>query len=293
LDSISWRVPTAGDPRLLRLGLAQVGLASIVAGLVLAATLPSEWMGPALAGLIPLTVFMAYRRWSRYQQSMMGADNVRIDESGLHWHDAAGQSQTFHRDGVTGFTIGRDSDTLRPVPALTLHLSGGFESQPIELHPPATADAVRTLLSESWRLAEHDSDAGRESSGYDFAVQVYSECHDDYQEWHWEGTREELRRFFGFLTAAADELPLPPPGTKPAQRIILANRREPTRLAIAHAPQPHFDHDTIAAPASVLREIAASGTAALEGADETCELKFDLSLGPRNVWTFHLHARVL
>ena len=47
-------MPTAGDPHALRLGLAQIGLASIVAALLLFVAMPREWLGLALLGLIPL-----------------------------------------------------------------------------------------------------------------------------------------------------------------------------------------------------------------------------------------------
>jgi hypothetical protein len=285
--TLSWRIPTAGDPRLLRLALAQIGLASVVAGLVLATTMPAEWLAPALAGLVPLAIFMAYRRWKRYQDSMAGEDNVRLDETGLRWLHGSGQEQSFRRDDVTSFHIGASRETLRPVPALTLHLKGGFESQPIELHPPATTDAVRAALSDQWRIPE--SEPARENS-YDVRVEVFSECHSEFQEWHWEGTRDELARFFKLIATAAHELPPPPPGAKPAKRIILANRRHPTRVTIAHSPAAHFDEDHIAAPASVLAQIAASARDVLGKADEH-DPKFDVELGPRNRWTFHLHVR--
>src|SRR5262249_62355365 len=106
---LSWRVPTSGDPRLLRLGLAQVALAAIVAALVLLVAAPREWLGPSLLGLIPLAIFMAYRRWVSYQRSMQGSDNVWIDAGGLHWLDPAGVEQTFQREAIRGFHIGREA----------------------------------------------------------------------------------------------------------------------------------------------------------------------------------------
>ena len=288
--SLSWRIPTSGDPRLLRLALAQVGLATIVAALVLLVAIPRNWLVPALAGLIPLAVMMAYRRWSLYQQSLGGADNVQIDREGVHWLDAKGERQTLHREDVTGYRIGHDHETLRPVPALTLLLARGFESQPIELHPPATPDAMRRLLAETWKL-EESSPAANET--YDDLVHVYSECHDEFQEWHWEGTRSELLRFFGLLAAAADELPLPPPGAKPLTRIVLANRRQPVRLHLAHAVAARFTAETIAGPAPLLRDIAAQAQAALAPAAETSDTRFDVRLAAHDVWTFHLHVRPL
>jgi hypothetical protein len=192
---------------------------------------------------------------------------------------------------VLAFRIGREEDTLRQVPALTLYLEGGFESQPLELHPPATEERVREMLTGDWRLAERSAAAPRESPGYDLAVDVYSECHDDYQEWHWEGTREQLAEMFDFLRTAAEELPLPPVGAKPARRVVLARRREPLRLRIAHAPLAQFDFDLLSAPADVLRQIAARAAERLAGAPTPSDHKFDVRLAAQDNWTFHLHVR--
>jgi len=287
LPVLSWRIPNTGDPRLLRLGLAQVGLATIVAALVLVLAAPREWLGWALAGLIPLAIFVAYHKWNRYQRSLAGPDNVRIDDAGLHWLDAAGKEHSFHRGSVAGYRIAREQDTLRPVPALTLYLAGGLESQPLELHPPATPELARQLLGGSWGLEERAGDADH---GYDVAIDVYSECHDDYQEWHWEGTRAQLAELFDFLQRAADELPPPQPGTKPAQRVVLARRRQPLRLRIAHSPLPLLEYDLLAAPAAVLRGIAVAALGKLRSAGPTSDHKFDVTLEAKNVWTFHLHV---
>jgi hypothetical protein len=290
--SLSWRVPTSGDPRLLRLGLAQVALAGIVAALALLVAAPREWLGPALLGLIPLAIFMAYRRWAHYQRSLQGSDNVRIDAAGIHWLDAAGVEQTFRRDAIAGFYIGRDTDTLRPVPALTLQLNGGVESQPIELHPPATTEAVRRVLAGEWNLIEREpATTAAEPRDYDLAAFIYSECHEELQEWHWEGTRDELSRFFALFAAAAEELPLPLPGAKPAQRIILLNRREPSHLRLAHSRAPHFEFGIIAAPADLLQGIAVSAGALLENCETPSDATFDVPLAQHDTWTFHLHVR--
>lgn len=288
---LSWRVPTVGDPRLLRVALAQIGLASVVAALVLLVAVPREWLAPGLIGLIPLAVFMAFWRWSAYRRSMAGDDNVWIDDEGVHWLGGTDDENSFRRVDITGFHIGRHVDTLRPVPALTLHLAGGFESQPIELHPPATSDAIRDVLGESWQIAEHDEIAAAGASDYDMAVSVYGECHEEFQEWHWEGTASELARLFALFASCADELPLPPAGVKPAARVISLTRRHPARLRIAHAPLAHIEPGTISAPGLILREIADRGRSVVTGAEAAAELKFDVPLGPRNIWTFHVHVR--
>jgi hypothetical protein len=290
--NLGWRIPTAGDPRLLRFGLAQVGLATIVAALVLAMAAPRAWLGWGLAGLVPLAVFMAYRKWNRYQQSLAGPDNVRIDDAGLHWHDASGQEQSFRRADVTAFRIAREEDTLREVPALTLYLAGGFESQPLELHPPASDDAVRQFLAGRWGLAERpQATTQTESPGYEQAFDVYSECHDDFQEWHWEGTREQLAQLFGWLASAAEALPLPPRGAKPLLRTALLRRRQPLRLRVAHSSVPHFEFDLLAAPGTVLIQIADLVGQRLADATTPSDHKFDVPLSAKSRWTFHLHVR--
>src|SRR5262249_36813810 len=102
---------------------------------------------------------------------------------------------------------------------------------------------------------------------------------------------EELAHFFSLFAIAADELPLPPPGAKPAACVISLTRRQPARLRIAHAPIAHMESGMITAPGLILREIAARGQAALTGNSSAEDLKFDVSLAPKNVWTFHVHVR--
>jgi hypothetical protein len=258
---------------------------------VLVVAMPRDWLVPGLLGLIPLAVFMAYFRWVAYRRSLLGNDNVRLDDAGVHWLDPAGQEHSFRRNEVIGFQIGRSIDTLRPVPSLTLHLSGGWESQPIELHQPATPDVVSQLLTDTWKIAEREREPNTTDAGdYDIAVSVYGECHDEFQEWHWEGTKDELTKLFAQFQIAADELPLPPPGVKPRTRTINLSRRQPTRLRLAHTAHAHFESDIIAGPANLLRDVATRGASAVAGIDGSGDAKFDVQLELRNAWTFHLHV---
>lgn len=287
---LSWRVPTTGDPRLLRLAFAQVALASIVAALILLVAVPRDWLLAALLGLIPLAVFMAYRRWRAYHETFNGPDNVRLGHDGLFWIDDSGTEQSFPRSAVTGFHISRDADTLRPVPSLTLHLHGGFESQPLELHPPATSAAVRQLLTEEWHLTEQPSN-DTHSLDYDTAIAIYSECHDDYQEWHFEGPRAELLRLLETIQSASHDLPLPPPGAKPLSHTIMCTRRDPNRLRIAVSRSLHLDHDIIALPPELLAELATRATAAIGDNITASDGKIDIRINSSSTWTFHFHIR--
>jgi hypothetical protein len=293
VSEIRWRIPPEGDPGALRLAVAQIALATIVAALILLVAAPREIVGIGLVALVPVAVFMAYRQWFRYRQKLAGPDNTWIDDEGIHWHDRRGTTQTLPRSEVVAFRIGPDDDTLRPVPALTLHLSGNRESQPLELHDPATPAAVRRLFVEAWQISERPGGNGRDAD-YDLAIDVYSECHEEFQEWHLEGTAAALDELFKVVANAA-ELPLSPPGVKPLRRMVLARRREASRLAIEHDRQPRIGHDTIAGPAEMLAELARIGNGALADvqSDSKADRKFDLVLCRGNVWTFHLHVREL
>ena len=288
---LRWRIPTVGDPIQLRLALAQVGLATVVAALLIFVAMPAEWLAPALVGLIPLAIFVAYRRWAKYQRSLAGPDNVWLDAGGLHWLDASGVPHTFAREGLVAFRIAPEADTLRPVPALTLQLTGGFESQPLELHPPATEDEIRRLLGAEWNLPERSAAPTERELPYDLAIDVYSECHDEFQEWHFEGTRAALSELQDAIAEAA-HLPLPPPGAKPLSRVLLLRRRDKSFLTLQHDPFGRVGHDCVTLPADKLFELSRFFATRLgETPAPAADLKFDFPLGKGNVWTFHLHVR--
>ncbi len=277
---------------MLRVKLAQVGLASIVCVLILLVAAPREALAWGLVLLVPVAAFMAYRQWYKYQQTLAGPDNTWIDGEGVHWLDPAGNEQVLSRTEIAGFAIGRDDETLRPVPSLTLLLIDNRESQPLELHPPADEAAVRSLLTDEWQLNERPT--GKESeTAYDVAVDVYSECHGEFQEWHFEGTTAALAELFAIIGDVAT-LPLAAPGVKPTRRVVLARRREPSRVAIQHDRHARIDVDSIGGPAEMLKVLATQGKSTLgsvaAGAAKA-DLKFDLIVARSNKWTIHLHVR--
>jgi hypothetical protein len=146
---------------------------------------------------------------------------------------------------------------------------------------------------DAWQIEERPT-AGPSAASYDLAIDVYSECHDEFQEWHLEGTAAALAEFFDAVAETA-ELPLSPLGVKAARRVILARRRESSRVAIEHDRHTRFGRDTISGTSEVLVELAQHGRTALTqdlpaGAG-TADLKRDLVLGKGNIWTFHLHVR--
>jgi hypothetical protein len=290
---LRWRIPPEGDPRVLRLKLAQTALATVVCLLALLVAAPREALAIGLVALLPVSLGIAWWQWSRYQRSLVGPENAWLDAAGLHWLDAAGREQLLPRGEITAYRVAVEEDTLRSVPALTLRLAGDRESQPLELHEPATPETVRRWLAEAWQLDERAA-ASSGAAAYDLAIDVYSECHDEFQEWHLEGTPAALAEFFDAV-AEVSALPLPPLGVKPARRVILARRREQSRVAIEHDRKTRLGHDTICGSGEVLNELAAHGHTALAtdlptGA-VTADLTRNLVLGKGNVWTFHLHVR--
>ncbi|MCU0880755.1 MAG: hypothetical protein MUF06_23550, partial [Pirellulaceae bacterium] len=91
--------------------------------------------------------------------------------------------------------------------------------------------------------------------------------------------------------------------------IVLASRRNPERIEIAHARHLRIEPDAIVAPAGVLGEFARRGAAALATADpsqDEQDLTFQWPLGHAPIgeaapgqepatrgstWTVHLHLR--
>jgi hypothetical protein len=289
---LAWRIPLAAEQQSLRLGMAQVGLATVVCALILLVAAPREALGWGLLLLVPVAIFAAYRKWLRYQRAQSGPANVWIDGRGLHWRDPAGREQQFARSQLLGFRIGREDDTVRPVPALTLYLAGDFESQPIELHEPATAEEVRRVLQTQWNLPERPQQATPAGElDYDLAIDVYSECHDDFQEWHWEGTPAALQELFAALTDAAEHLPETPIGAKPRPRRLLARRRHPSTVRIAKVALPECGEDRLGGPTAFLLDIASRGRETLATLTDAEDGKFDVQLRPQDIWTFHLHVR--
>jgi hypothetical protein len=305
--ALRWRIPPASNEHALQVGVARVLITGVIGALVVIVAAPAEMreFGLAMIGLFSL--LLAWRQWRRHQKVQTGSDNVWLDPAGVHWLDMAGQERSFPRAEIVAYHIAVDPHTIRQIPALTLHLAGGHLSQPMELHEPATPDAVRGFLAEQWQLPEREP-ADQGPADYDRAIAVYSECHDEIAEWHWEGNAAALGELFALFTEVAD-LPLAPPGARPLGQIVLASRRNPERIEIAHARHLRIEPDAIVAPAGVLGEFARRGAAALATADpsqDEQDLTFQWPLGHAPIgeaapgqepatrgstWTVHLHLR--
>ncbi len=151
---LTWRIPTAHDAMMFRARVLQIVFAAAIVVGVLFIFGSAEMK---LAGVIALllgTALTLFVIWRSRHQSTARKDNIRIDRDGVHWKGDAGRDGTIGRDQIESFRIGYDADTVRAIPALTLILTGGFDSQPIELHEPVTPVCVRQFLVEHLGVAE-------------------------------------------------------------------------------------------------------------------------------------------
>jgi hypothetical protein len=305
--ALRWRIPPASDEHALQVGFAMVLITGVIGALAVLVAAPAEMREFSLAAIGLFSLLLAWRQWRRHQKVQTGSDNVWLDPAGVHWLDMAGQERSFPRDEIVAYHIAVDPHTLRRIPALTLHLADGHTSQPMELHEPATPDAVRAFFAQQWQLPEREA-ADKGPADYDQAIAVYSECHDEIAEWHWEGNAAALEELFALFTEVAN-LPLAPLGARPLGRIVLASRRDPERIEIAHARHLRIEPDAIVAPAGVLGQFARRGAAALAAADpsqDEQDLTFPWPLGGAlhgdvaddpeaasrgATWTVHLHLR--
>lgn len=151
---LSWRIPSESDSLSLRARLVRTLLAGTIclALLFLLGTREQWWLG--LAASIPIAVLAALVVWRLSQRRRALENNVWLDNAGLHWGDGSSNNGAIGRAQAEGFRIGLDAETVRAIPALTLILAGGFESQPVELHAPATPAGIRQLLTDGWGLRE-------------------------------------------------------------------------------------------------------------------------------------------
>ncbi len=153
-QEITWHIPDESQATSLRIRILQIVFAAIIYLVVLWVFGARAMRLPGLAALVPIVVLFLLFTWRSSRRSELDDDNIRLSKAGLSWKDPSGQSGEVPRDRICGFRIGLDPDTMRAIPALTLVLVGGFESQPVELHEPASPARVRQFLSDELGLNE-------------------------------------------------------------------------------------------------------------------------------------------
>ena len=291
--SLRWRIPTGTESSRQRSSPTSILLTTLIAAIVVAFTSPPQQLPWSLAAIGCISVALVL--WRRRAPAAL-AENVWLDDGGVHWQ-VGDQVYDIPRPAALAFRIAREADTLRDVPALTFYLADAFESQPLELHPPATLAAVRQLLMTEWQLPESAAppSSADDADRYDIALDLYSECHEDTQDWHFEGAVAVLETFCAELERAAKELPLAPLGAKPAQRVVLAQRRVKQPVRIQRCRQAALTPAAISGPPEFLLEFSrrlrslAAGDGVQPVHDDTCEI----AITPRKIWRLHWHGKSL
>lgn len=156
-NQLSWQIP-AEEGSKLRAKTLQFAFAGLICLGVLLLFGSRSFRIAALVGSIPFALFVVWRSRRNSRGPTCTGDNVRLDEEGLHWRDAGGTERRIARDQIEGFRIGLDPDTFRALPALTLLLAGGFESQPVELHAPIGPTHVRRFMVDQLHVDESQQD---------------------------------------------------------------------------------------------------------------------------------------
>jgi hypothetical protein len=246
--ALRWRIPEGRRQASLRSSLLRIGFATVIVGFLVIFLTPQESHRGLILATFAIAGIMALGQVVRAMRDASGPANVWLDDSGLHWRDAAGREQVLPRSQARSFYLGRDQQTQRDLDSLTLMLDDNFMSQPIELHPPADESRVRHWLDSRWSLPETKS-LPQEGT---VRLALVSEIDNHEQHWYLEGSRARLVQLAAIWQEAAG-LPLPPPGARPKQvKLELGN--DLVELAVSR--HTWLDEGLFAATPEVLRELS-------------------------------------
>jgi hypothetical protein len=289
---LSWRIPVEADPQVVRVRMLRVALAALVCGGVLLLLAPPEMRTPGLLTIMLLATGLWIYHWRSSLPPRDAEDNARLDDAGFHWIDGGGGRHQFDRREIAGFHIAVEADTLRDVPALTLHLAGGFESQPIELHAPATAPRVREFLIERLGISERTS-GSQPHEDHDAGVvdapinNLDVESCEQQRTWHFTGPKSSLLALCDHIEQASRTLKLAPAGAKPQVRRI---GTEEAHLTVQLGRNAWTDGQTLCGPAEHLLDIAAHIRKQLSTAGENADVEVPTSPDAKQAWTLHFHV---
>lgn len=289
-SALSWRIPSGDDPLVMRGKVLRSILASVLGGAMIYFLLPFEALIPAslLFGALACSI-TAYHYW-RFRQSLLGDDNIWLDAAGFHWLDAKLHKHNWPRELISGYSITTtDRDTFGR-PTIIFERTDGFRSQPIQIRHPADSESVRTLMESEWNLSPLAPGEQENKADYDQSIDVYHELDEDYNTWHFEGTCDSLAELATAIRQAAESIPLPPPGARAKQAILLLSRRDPSRVAIAVDRRSAISADGIVSSREFLESLAAEIEKNMP-VDPAIDASFRMELAPRQPWHFYLHVR--
>lgn len=151
VETLSWRIPQEGGWPLERWlgqgpgrGLFWLSLAAPIVVFLALAPQTRTWGVVFLAVYVLILFGLAARRLVAMGQE----SDVALSFKGVTWRTPWDEFVTIPTEKIQGFRI--ESSTLDnpQAAALTILLEDGFESWPLEIHPPATPQTVRQFLQQ-------------------------------------------------------------------------------------------------------------------------------------------------
>lgn len=151
----TWQIPREADWPLARLlgeggrGLFWLALAAPVFVFLALSPETRAWGAACLTLYVLLVVVLFARRLAAAGQE----PDVRLAPESVSFR-IAGDWFEIPREKLEAFRIEQETSSDAQPPALILAFTEGFESWPLEIHPPATPALVRSFLADELGLAE-------------------------------------------------------------------------------------------------------------------------------------------
>lgn len=290
---LSWRIPDGDDPAIWFTRVLRTGALLILLVVMLIFFTPSGKAElPLLLGVTTLcfagTVYFLYR----WRQATTAPENVWFDATGFHWIDALEKPHHWPLEVIAGYAISPVERNEFPHAAIVLHRIDGYRSQPIQIRAPVEAPLAERWFDQHWNVRALPLDEPLQSGPYDTSLDLYFECDEDFNSWHFAGNDDSFGQLADQIDEAAATIEPPPFGARPKRLVLLLSRRDPIRFAIAVDHHVRISHDFLVAPAKFLRELAENiRSQRYPAGQEEFDASFPLEIGPREKWTVHLHWR--
>ncbi len=311
-DRLSWCIPPGEDDWPLARWIGEgrprlwfwLSLAAPV--LVFLAIVPrTRPLGIAGLLLYVLTVLtLAARRLVAVGQE----SDVELSSEGVRWRTPWGERISIPREKIQGFRVEHCSSSQPRNAALVLLLEHGFETWPLDLHEPATPQAVRSFLLEHMLISEQPP---RKDEFFDeryerFLQQLDQDPHLDASQreqrlrqqaavearrlgffavadvveriWRFEGARSSLLELCRRWSEAAERIRLAPDYARPEQQELGGWAM---RVALEAAEEIWLTDGAICGPPSWHRDLAAEVQRRLQAAPEMGEVVIDV---PASSW---------
>ena len=285
---LSWRIPDEGETQRYRIGALQILVATVFFAAIVVGAAPPDMILPGLAAIVPVAGLLLWRNWRLRGPRRKLPDNVQLGARGVAWLDESGGEHLFARELIESFQLARDEDTVRPVPALLLFLSGGFESQPLEVHEPVTPDDVRRVLVTRLHLKEQTPDELARRVAANTIRGLLFEFDDAEGIWEFRGPRPDLLVLCDRLAEIADKLAHFPPGARP---LVVCVGSTPLRFSPATAANAVVIESSFFGPRHDLLTLAAKLGTLLEAAEIDTPVEAPVFEDAADAWHVRMYVQ--